>query len=32
MFVRIFSQAVLERSNYKATQKERNPNLKAKNQ
>ena len=30
MFVHIFSQAVLERSNYRVTQKERNPNFKAK--
>ena len=30
LFVHIFSQAVLERSNYRVTQKERNPNFKAK--
>ena len=30
MFVHIFSQAVLEKSNYRVTQKERNPNFKAK--
>ena len=31
MFVHIFSQAVLERSNYRARQRQRNPNFKAKN-
>ena len=30
MFVHIFSQAILERSNYRVTQKERDPNFNTK--